>query len=94
VESRDPTSGKLRFIEVKGRVTGADTITVTRNEILFGLHNPEDFILAIVEFMEDGSERTHYLRRPFADTGITSDFSETSVNFKFSKLIERAELPS
>ena len=34
IESRIPGTGKLRFLEVKGRVTGAQTITVTRNEIL------------------------------------------------------------
>jgi hypothetical protein len=34
IESRVPGTGKLRFLEVKGRVSGADTITVTRNEIL------------------------------------------------------------
>jgi hypothetical protein len=45
-----PGTGKLRFIEVKGRVAGADTITVTRNEILYSLNKPDDFILAIVEF--------------------------------------------
>ena len=35
IESRVPGTGKLRFIEVKGRITGAPTITVTRNEILY-----------------------------------------------------------
>ena len=45
IESRVPGTGKLRFIEVKGRVSGADTITVTRNEILYSLNKPEDFIL-------------------------------------------------
>ena len=44
-----PGTGKLRFIEVKGRVSGAPTITVTRNEILYSLNKPEDFILAIVK---------------------------------------------
>ena len=34
IESRVLGTGKLRFIEVKGRVTGAQTITVTNNEIL------------------------------------------------------------
>jgi len=33
IESRIPGSDKLRFIEVKGRVSDAVTITVTRNEI-------------------------------------------------------------
>jgi hypothetical protein len=37
IESRVPGTGKLRFIEVKGRVSGAPTITVTRNEILYSL---------------------------------------------------------
>ena len=50
VESRVPETGKLRFIEVKGRVEGAPRITVTRNEILFSLNKPDDFVLAIVEF--------------------------------------------
>ena len=51
IESRVPGTGKLRFIEVKGRVSGADTITVTSNEILYSLNKPDDFILAIVEFV-------------------------------------------
>ena len=37
IESRDPATGRLRFLEVKGRITGAPAITVTRNEILFTL---------------------------------------------------------
>ena len=65
VESRVPGTGRLRFIEVKGRVSGADVITVTRNEILYSLNKPEDFILAIVEFGPDETHRVHYLRQPF-----------------------------
>ena len=65
VESRVPGTGKLRFIEVKGRITGAATITVTRNEILYSLNKPDDFILAIVEFAVDDAHRVHYVRRPF-----------------------------
>jgi SNF2 family DNA or RNA helicase len=38
IESRVPSEGRLRFIEVKGRVSGAETITVTRNEILYSLN--------------------------------------------------------
>ncbi len=45
IESRIPGSGRLRFIEVKGRRSDADTITVTRNEILYSLNKPDDFIL-------------------------------------------------
>jgi hypothetical protein len=48
VESAIPDSGKLRFIEVKGRIQGSKTVTVTKNEILTALNKPEDFILAVV----------------------------------------------
>ena len=91
IESRVPGTGKLRFIEVKGRVTGAQTITVTRNEILYSLNKPEDFILAIVEFKGDDSHRVHYIRQPF---GREPDFGVTSVNYDFVELLARAREPS
>jgi hypothetical protein len=86
-----PDTGKLRFIEVKGRVTGAPTITVTRNEILYSLNKPEDFILAIVEFLDGDSQRVHYMRQPFQRE---PDFGVTSVNYDFAELLARAEAPS
>jgi hypothetical protein len=92
IESRVPGTGngKLRFIEVKGRVSGAATITVTRNEILYSLNKPEDFILAIVEFVDENTHRTHYLRKPFQRE---PDFGVTSINYDFPELLARAEVP-
>ena len=90
IESRVPGTGKLRFIEVKGRVTGAPTITVTRNEILYSLNKPEDFILAVVEFIDHDNHRVHYVRHPFQRE---PDFSVVSVNYDFAELIARAEGP-
>jgi len=90
IESRVPGTGKLRFIEVKGRVTGAATITVTRNEILYSLNKPDDFILAIVEFLDDYSHRVHYVRQPFHRE---PDFGVTSINYNFAELLARAEKP-
>jgi hypothetical protein len=90
IESRVPGTGRLRFIEVKGRITGAETITVTRNEILYSLNKPDDFILAIVEFMPGDQHRVHYVRKPFQRE---PDFGVTSVNYDFSELIQRAEMP-
>jgi hypothetical protein len=90
VESRVPGTGKLRFIEVKGRVTGADTITVTRNEVLYSLNKPDDFILAIVEFLDGDRHRVHYVRRPFQRE---PDFGVTSVNYDLTELVARAEVP-
>ena len=91
IESRVLGTGKLRFIEVKGRVSGADTITVTKNEILYSLNKPDDFILAIVEFLPDDAHRVHYLRQPFRRE---PDFGVTSVNYDFGELLVRAEAPS
>jgi hypothetical protein len=91
IESRVPGTGKLRFIEVKGRAEGAETITVTKNEILYSLNKPDDFILAIVEFRTDGSHRVHYIRSPFQRE---PDFGVTSANYDFSNLLARAGEPS
>ncbi len=91
IESRVPATGKLRFIEVKGRASGAATVTVTRNEILYSLNKPEDFILAIVEFPEGGEHRVHYLRQPFQRE---PDFGVTSVNYDFAELLARAGEPT
>lgn len=90
IESRDPATGQLRFIEVKGRVAGAETITVTRNEILYSLNTPDHYILALVEFHPDGTHQVSYLRRPFQRE---PDFGVTSVNYNFAELLARAEAP-
>jgi hypothetical protein len=93
IESRVPGTGRLRFLEVKGRVTGADTVTVTKNEILTSFNKPDGFILAMVEFLDGQSHRVHYLRRPFERSGVTTDFNGASVNFPFAELLGRAEAP-
>ena len=93
IESRVPGTGRLRFIEVKGRVEGASTITVTKNEVLYSLNKPDDFILAIVEFKGDlhtGNHQVRYVRRPFQRE---PDFGVTSVNYDFAELLARAEPP-
>ncbi len=61
VQSRTQ-KGELRFIEVKGRVKGANTVTVTKNEILAGLNQPEKFVLAIVLVDGNNVEGPYYLR--------------------------------
>jgi SNF2 family DNA or RNA helicase len=90
IESAIPNTGRLRFIEVKGRVSGAATITVTRNEILYSLNKPDDFILGIVEFFDGGTHQVHYVRRPFQRE---PDFGAASVNYEFKELLALAEHP-
>jgi len=86
IESRVPGTGKLRFIEVKGRAAGAKTVTVTKNEILTALNKPEDFLLAIVE-VEGAAREPRYIMRPFERE---PDFAVTSVNYDLGELIARS----
>jgi superfamily II DNA or RNA helicase len=83
--------GKLpqaRHIEVKGRAKGQSTITVTRNEILYGLNQADKFILAIVVVDGDGHEGPHYIRNPFTQE---PDWAVTSINLDLASLLERAQ---
>jgi len=83
VESLDTQTGRLRFIEVKGRRKGAETVTLSRNEILTAINSPESFILALVT-VEDGEAREPiFISAPaFTDPG----FLATSVTFKLKAL--------
>jgi len=76
IESAITDSGKLRFIEVKGRLQGAKTVTVTKNEILTALNKPDDFILAIVlvpPTEESPSADPWQIGDPAAKYGISQD---------------------
>lgn len=90
IESRMLSTGRLRFVEVKGRASGSETVTVTKNEILYSLNKPDDFILAIVEFGNDGKHKVHYVRQPFQRE---PDFGVTSVNYDFAELLRKATPP-
>lgn len=89
IESRIPGTGKLRFLEVKGRVKGAATVIVTKNEILTALNKPDDFILAIVA-VDGETTHTHYIARPFQRE---PDFDATSVMYDLTKLLHKGVIP-
>ena len=91
VESCERGTGRLRFIEVKGRAEGADTVTVTRNEILTALNKPDAFVLAIVAVSNGFAGEPRYLRAPFTRE---PDFGATSVTYKLNELLDRAAAPS
>ena len=72
------------------RMAGAQTVTITKNEILTALNKPENFILAVV--LVDGDTATpRYIRPPFQRE---PDFGVTSVNYDVENLLTRAEDPS
>jgi len=83
--------GKLppsRHIEVKGRAKGQTTITVTRNEILYGLNQTDKFILAVVMVDGEQHEGPFYVRQPFTQE---PDWAVTSINLDLDQLLARAQ---
>lgn len=78
-----------RHIEVKGRVKGASTITVTRNEMLYAFNQGDKFILAVA-LVDDGGavDGPHYIRNPF---DREPGWGIASINYTLGDLLARAE---
>lgn len=91
IESLDPRTGHMRFIEVKGRRPGAATVTVTRNEILCCVNSPAQFILALVAVDHGQTAAPRYVRAPFREE---PGLHVTSVNYNLPALLERSEEPA
>jgi superfamily II DNA or RNA helicase len=100
---------RLRFIEVKGRISGAETVTISKNEILTALNKPDDWLLALVEVppapdfdeaLMVGEERPTYGAPAgcvvkYVQRPFTRepDFGATSVNYNWRDLWARAAEP-
>jgi hypothetical protein len=87
-----PVDGKLpatRHIEVKGRAKGQTTISVSRNEILYGLNQQDKFILAIVLVDGDTHEGPFYVHKPFTQE---PDWAVTSINLDLDQLLAKASI--
>lgn len=88
IESRDRNTGELHLIEVKGRSAAQTTITVTKNEILKALNNPDHFILAVVRVHSATEWKgPFYIKQPFTSE---PDWHSTSVNYSLQSLIDMA----
>ncbi|PHP28694.1 protein NO VEIN domain-containing protein [Limimaricola cinnabarinus] len=92
IASFDPDTNHMRFIEVKGRVDGADTIMLTRQEIITSLHEPEKFILAIVQVKEGFASAPRYVHG--ALDSREPPFDQNAIQFNINRLLERAEAPA
>jgi len=96
VESREPETGRLRLIEVKGRQADADTVIVTRNEMLVALNKRNDYYLTVVRTRAVAVEPLHYVQDPLGRI-VSGDivFGQVAVVFKLSELLalETAESP-
>lgn len=92
ITGRPPrVNGKLvedRHIEVKGRAKGQTTITVSRNEILYGLNQADKFILAIVLVDGEEYEGPYYVGNPFTKE---PDVGVASINYDLGELLKKAK---
>jgi len=107
IESGSVESERLRFIEVKGRIAGAKTVSITKNEILTAFNKPDDYILALVEVPGSTSPPTNgggeivdsdtlakcLVRYVKRPFKREPDFGATSVNYDLEELLARATPP-
>jgi hypothetical protein len=94
IESRDHASGRLRFIEVKGRRRGAETVTLTYNELHCALNSPQQFILALVEIALQGNVPVadpprYVINYPFREP----DRLAASINYDLKQLLALSTAP-
>ena len=107
IESVSPESERLRFIEVTGRIVGAKTVTITKNEILTAFNKPEDYILALVEvpgatsasansggaIVDPDTVAKCVVRYAKRPFKREPDFGATSVNYDLDELLAGATHP-
>ncbi len=90
IESHVPVDkgNALLLIEVKARAEGADTVTVSRNEVLCALNKREGYVLALVE-VGSSSVRTTYLAHPFS---ASLDVAADAVTYSIKKLLAQGKV--
>lgn len=85
--------GHYLFIEVKGRLAGAEDFSVTRSEVLYG-KNADRYRLALVSVSPDGPEhdQVRYLIDPFRGVHF-DDFAINAVRFNWHEMWSRGGDP-
>jgi hypothetical protein len=72
----------------KGRIAGAKTITVTKNEIITALNKPDNFILAIVQVLPIEAAiaecQIRYVSKPFQNE---PDFGQLARKLQFTGIV-------
>jgi hypothetical protein len=89
IESID-AEGNLFFIEVKGRVDGADSVTLTINEVNVGRNAPHRFRLALVTVDGDRASPPVYVSG--VDWGMPG-FGDTQITKNLQQLLAAGRAP-
>ncbi|RME96990.1 MAG: DUF3883 domain-containing protein [Alphaproteobacteria bacterium] len=89
VESLDPATGALYFIEVKG-VAASDQVTLTRSEVFCARNEPRRFRLAVVRVEDDRAlEPVYLVGYDFGQPG----FAQTTSTYSLSALLAAGGAP-
>jgi hypothetical protein len=89
IESMDD-QGDLFFIEVKGRVDGADSVTLTINEVNTGRNSPHRFRLALVTVTGNQAAAPVYVSG--VDWGVPG-FGDTQITKNLQQLLAAGRAP-
>jgi len=90
IEAKEPREGHLYFVEVKGRLAGSDSVTLSRNEILCALNAPERFRLAIVIVDNGVAQQPAYVTDfDFGQPG----FGQTNATYNLKQLLDHGGPP-
>lgn len=86
--------GHLVFIEVKGRISGAETFSPTYTEVMHARNSPDNHILALVEVQPDGGEDVRYVPgSEFALAAGEPGWATTSVTIDWKGMWECGKGP-
>jgi Protein NO VEIN, C-terminal len=92
IEVRDSEpSGRLRFIEVKGKAVGKPTLTISASQIRCCCNMRDQWTLAIVLVDGDNTIGPKYLKGPFDQAPA---FAEVGRNFDVNSLLADAKDPA
>jgi hypothetical protein len=90
--SRPRDGGPMLFIEVKGRIAGVETFTITQNEVLYALNKGLDYVLALVRVDGDCADEVRYIRKPFTGSDEVL-FGVTSLDVGWDEMFSRGTAP-
>ena len=92
IESKDPKTDRLLFLEVKGRVAGATSVTLTANEVRRANNVPDQFRLVVVLVDGDTARPPVYVGRTF-DYGKPA-FGQISATYSLDSLLQHGGPPA
>lgn len=92
IESKD-SQGRVFFVEVKGRIEGADTFTITSAEVSFAQDQGQRHRLALVRVSSEGAEHDQIRYVTDAFDHLLPSLTTASYNEKLSAYWDRGREP-